>query len=189
MELLDVDMAQQNRFSTDANCPVTVAHISKIVSPPMQTALSLMEQRVQKECMAGHLPTCLKGLDEALGGGIPFGVLIELFKKDDRNWVKEFPRNIPCGRNGKGEDADGKSRVSNEDQPLSFRTTTAKSVYLWIVKPQTVAKSNEMFLPGRTVFIFNMEGGFSSDILHRSKADCPVPEEIVTVSADGSVLD
>ena len=28
--------------------------------------------------MVGHLPTCLKGLDEALGDGILFGVLIEL---------------------------------------------------------------------------------------------------------------
>lgn len=37
-----------------------------------------MEQRVQNEYMAGHLPTRLKGLDEALGGGIPFGVLTEL---------------------------------------------------------------------------------------------------------------
>lgn len=91
-----------------------------------------------------------------------------------------------------GDDADGKSRVSNEDQPLSFRTATAKSVYQWIVKPQTVVKSNEMFLPGRMAFIFSMEGGFSSDIpttLHRSKADCPVPEEMVTVGVDGSVLD
>ncbi|RVW83898.1 Retrovirus-related Pol polyprotein from transposon RE1 [Vitis vinifera] len=44
----------------------------------MQTTLSLMEQRVQNECMVGHLPTCLKGLDETLGGGIPFGVLTEL---------------------------------------------------------------------------------------------------------------
>ncbi|KAK6915837.1 Protein RED, C-terminal [Dillenia turbinata] len=89
-------------------------------------------------------------------------------------------------------DADGKSRASNEDQPLSFRTATAKMVYQWMVKPQTVIKSNEMFLPGRMAFIFNMEGGFSNDIpttLHRSKADCPVPEEIVTVSVDGSVLD
>uniref|UniRef100_A0A2N9HKE5 RED-like N-terminal domain-containing protein n=1 Tax=Fagus sylvatica TaxID=28930 RepID=A0A2N9HKE5_FAGSY len=37
-----------------------------------------------------------------------------------------------------------------------------------------------------------MEGGYSNDIpttLHRSKADCPVPEEMVTVSVDGSVLD
>ncbi|CAL5375647.1 unnamed protein product [Camellia sinensis] len=92
------------------------------------------------------------------------------------------------------DDADGKSRPTMEDQPLSFRTATAKSVYQSIVKPQTVIKSNEMFLPGRMAFIFNMvgEGGFSHDIpttLHRSKADCPVPEEMVTVSVDGSVLD
>ncbi|KAA8537341.1 hypothetical protein F0562_026972 [Nyssa sinensis] len=91
-----------------------------------------------------------------------------------------------------GDDADGKLRASKEDQPVSFRSATAKSVYQWIVKPQTVIKSNEMFLPGRMAFIFNMEGGYSHDIpttLHRSKADCPVPEEMVTVSVDGSVLD
>ncbi|RVW56786.1 DNA repair protein RAD51-like 2 [Vitis vinifera] len=142
MELLDVGMARVTS---------AVAHISEIVSPPTQTALSLMEQRVQNEYMAGHLPTRLKGLDEALGGGIPFGVLTELVGppgigktqfclklsllaslpasyggldgrviyidaeskfsskrylllviQDDRNWIKEFPRNIPCGRNGKG---------------------------------------------------------------------------------------
>ena len=72
---------------------------------------------------------------------------------------------------------------------MSFCTAIAKSVYLWIVKPQIVVKSNEMFLPGRMEFIFNMEGGFSSDILHRSKADYPVPEKMVTISVDGSVLD
>lgn len=33
---------------------------------------------MQKEDHAGHLPTGLKGLDEALCGGIPFGVLTEL---------------------------------------------------------------------------------------------------------------
>ncbi|GMY18613.1 suppressor of mec-8 and unc-52 protein homolog 2-like [Fagus crenata] len=75
---------------------------------------------------------------------------------------------------------------------MSFRTQIAKSVYKWTVKPQTINKSNDMFLPGRMAFIFNMEGGYSNDIpttLHRSKADCPVPEEMVTVSVDGSVLD
>ncbi|KAG2717781.1 hypothetical protein I3760_03G192000 [Carya illinoinensis] len=90
------------------------------------------------------------------------------------------------------DDVDGRSRASKEDQQLSFRTATAKSVYKWMVKPQTIVKSNEMFLPGRMAFIFNMEGGYSHDIpttLHRSKADCPVPEEMVTVSVDGSVLD
>ncbi|KAJ6853085.1 suppressor of mec-8 and unc-52 protein-like protein 2 [Iris pallida] len=49
-----------------------------------------------------------------------------------------------------------------------------------------------MFLPGRMSFMFNMEDNFSHDIptvLHRSKADCPVPEEMVTVGVDGSVLE
>nr|CAB3459342.1 unnamed protein product [Digitaria exilis] len=57
---------------------------------------------------------------------------------------------------------DAKSRATKEDQAVSFRTATAK------------------------------EEGLTNDIpttLHRSKADCPVPEEMVTVSVDGSVLD
>lgn len=50
----------------------------KVLSSCSFQALSLMEQRVQNEHLAGHLPTRLKGLDEALCGGIPFGVLTEL---------------------------------------------------------------------------------------------------------------
>ncbi|XP_042437663.1 suppressor of mec-8 and unc-52 protein homolog 2-like [Zingiber officinale] len=87
---------------------------------------------------------------------------------------------------------DEKSRTSKEDQPLVFRTATAKSVYQWIVKPQTNMKANEMFLPGRMAFIYNMEEGLSHDIpttLHRSRADCPVPEEMVNVSLDSSILE
>ncbi|CAM8960954.1 unnamed protein product [Rhodiola kirilowii] len=90
------------------------------------------------------------------------------------------------------DDAEARARVAKEEQKLSFRTELAKSVYKWTVKPQTTMKQNEMFLPGRMAFIFNMEGGYSQDIpttVHRSKADCPVPEEMVTVSVDGSVLD
>ncbi|XP_039015248.1 DNA repair protein RAD51 homolog 2 isoform X4 [Hibiscus syriacus] len=37
-----------------------------------------MEQRFQNEHLRGHFPTGLKGLDAALCGGIPFGVLTEL---------------------------------------------------------------------------------------------------------------
>ncbi|CAO2143246.1 unnamed protein product [Urochloa humidicola] len=87
---------------------------------------------------------------------------------------------------------DTKSRAAKEDQAVSFRTATAKSVYQWIIKPQSIIKENELFLPGRMSFIYNMEEGLTNDIpttLHRSKADCPVPEEMVTVSVDGSVLD
>ncbi|KAL2941780.1 Suppressor of mec-8 and unc-52 protein-like protein 2 [Bienertia sinuspersici] len=90
------------------------------------------------------------------------------------------------------EDTEGKPRAAKDDQPVSFRTATAKSVYQWMVKPQSVVKTNEMFLPGRMAFIFDMENVYSHDIpttLHRSKADCPVPEEMVTVNVDGSVLD
>ncbi|XP_037495171.1 DNA repair protein RAD51 homolog 2 isoform X2 [Jatropha curcas] len=69
MELLDVALADVKS---------AVAHISAIVSPPYQTALYLMEQRLQHEQFAGHLPTRLNGLDDTLCGGIPFGVLTEL---------------------------------------------------------------------------------------------------------------
>ncbi|RHN75871.1 putative ATP diphosphatase [Medicago truncatula] len=69
MELLDVGMSEVTS---------AMAHISELVCPPCQTALLLMEQRVRNESLAGHLPTQLKGLDEALCGGIPFGVVTEL---------------------------------------------------------------------------------------------------------------
>ncbi|KAK1288739.1 hypothetical protein QJS10_CPB19g01968 [Acorus calamus] len=56
------------------------------------------------------------------------------------------------------EDEDGgRARAPKEDQPLSFRTTAAKSVYQWIIKPQSTTKANEMFLPGRMAFVFNIE--------------------------------
>lgn len=69
MEYLDVGLAEVTS---------AVARISEIACPPYQTALSLLEQRIQNEYSAGHLPTRLKGLDAALCGGIPFGVLTEL---------------------------------------------------------------------------------------------------------------
>ncbi|CAD5164948.1 unnamed protein product [Musa acuminata subsp. malaccensis] len=52
-----------------------VARISEIACPPCRTALSLLEDRARSAC---HLPTCLRGLDDALCGGIPFGALTEL---------------------------------------------------------------------------------------------------------------
>ncbi|KAF5937478.1 hypothetical protein HYC85_024984 [Camellia sinensis] len=69
MELLDVGFAEVT---------TAVAQVSEIASPPYQTALSLLEQCIQNEYLSGHLPTRLKGLDEVLCGGIPFGVLTEL---------------------------------------------------------------------------------------------------------------
>ncbi|CAK9170196.1 unnamed protein product [Ilex paraguariensis] len=69
MELLDVGLAEVT---------FAVAHISQVACPRHQTALSLLEHRSQNEHLAGHLPTLLKGLDAALCGGIPFGVLTEL---------------------------------------------------------------------------------------------------------------
>eukprot|EP01018_Ginkgo_biloba_P012246 Gb_08082 [translate_table: standard] len=90
------------------------------------------------------------------------------------------------------DSVDGKSRTRKEDQTLTFRTATSKLIYRWIVKPQSINKPNEMFLPGRTVFVYDMDDEFSHDIpttVHRSKADCPAPQETVTVGVDGSVLE
>ncbi|KAI3849139.1 hypothetical protein MKW92_018275 [Papaver armeniacum] len=44
----------------------------------------------------------------------------------------------------------------SEEHAVTCRSATAKSVSQWIVKPQTTVKLNEMFLPGRMSFIFNM---------------------------------
>ncbi|KAI0497447.1 hypothetical protein KFK09_020674 [Dendrobium nobile] len=55
-----------------------VARISEVACPPYQTALSLLEERLMNDTSGSRLPTSLTGLDDALGGGIPFGVLTEL---------------------------------------------------------------------------------------------------------------
>nr|CBX24443.1 hypothetical_protein [Oryza glaberrima] len=85
-----------------------------------------------------------------------------------------------------------RSEIEKKPDAEDGKDTQTRSVYKWIIKPQSIIKSNEMFLPGRMAFIYNMEDGLTNDIpttLHRSKADCAVPEEMVTVSVDGSVLD
>ncbi|XWS26531.1 hypothetical protein CRYUN_Cryun26dG0039500 [Craigia yunnanensis] len=171
------DRAKERREDQNPDYEPTELGSFHAVAPPGNVDLLLADAQkisIEKSKYLGgdvehtHL---VKGLDYALLNK----VRSEIDKKPDA-----------------GEDADGKSRKSKEDQQLSFRTATAKSVYQWIVKPQTVMKTNEMFLPGRMAFIYNMEGGYFNDIpttLHRSKADCPVPDEMVTVSVDGSVLD
>lgn len=87
---------------------------------------------------------------------------------------------------------DAKRRSQKEENSMVFRTASAKLIYQWIVKPQNLNKVNEMFLPGRTAFVYDLDEEFSHDIpttLHRSKADCPVPQEMVTVGVDGTVLE
>ncbi|KAK8456608.1 hypothetical protein SEVIR_3G045700v4 [Setaria viridis] len=64
----------------DAGLPTTraaVAHVSEAACPPCQTALALLEERVRLGG-GGRLATTLRGLDEALGGGIPMGKLTEV---------------------------------------------------------------------------------------------------------------
>lgn len=171
------DRAKERREDQNPDYEPTELGSFHAVAPPgtvdLQTAADAHKLSIEKSKYLGgdvehtHL---VKGLDYALLNKIRSEI-----KKPDA-----------------GEEADGKSRASKEDQKVAFRTATAKSVYQWIVKPQTIMKTNEMFLPGRMTFIYNMEGGYTNDIpttLHRSKADCPVPEEMVTVSVDGSVLD
>ncbi|KAL9234932.1 hypothetical protein vseg_009744 [Gypsophila vaccaria] len=123
-----------------------------------------------------------------LGGDVEHTHLVKGLDYALLNKVRSEMDKKPGGE----DDNDGKPRAAKDDKPVTFRTATAKSVYQWMIKPQTVIKTNELFLPGRMTFIFDMENVYSHDIptvLHRSKADCPVPEEMVTVNVDGSVLD
>ncbi|CAH2060255.1 unnamed protein product [Thlaspi arvense] len=69
MELLDIGMKETKS---------AVKLISEASSPPCLSALSLLQRKAENEHLSGHLPTHLKGLDSALCGGIPFGVLTEL---------------------------------------------------------------------------------------------------------------
>ncbi|KAH7863611.1 hypothetical protein Vadar_019872 [Vaccinium darrowii] len=69
MEVLDVGLAEVKS---------AVAQVSEIACPAYQTVSILLEQQIKNEYYSGHLPTHLKGLDEVLCGGIPFGVLTEL---------------------------------------------------------------------------------------------------------------
>ncbi|XP_022146265.1 DNA repair protein RAD51 homolog 2 isoform X2 [Momordica charantia] len=67
-----------NKLISQMGLPRSIANIFAARNITTAKVLSLMEQRLQNEHLAGHLSTCLKGLDEALFGGIPFGVLTEL---------------------------------------------------------------------------------------------------------------
>ncbi|CAI5473859.1 unnamed protein product [Closterium sp. Yama58-4] len=83
-----------------------------------------------------------------------------------------------------------KGRKAQEKVP-TFRSALARSVFEQIVRP-VPAKPNEFFLPGRTSFVFDMDDEFRSEIpttVHRSKADCPPPQDLVSASQDAPVLD
>lgn len=170
------DRAKERREDQNPDYEPTELGSFHAVAPPGSVALRIADAHKisieNSKYLGGDIEHThlVKGLDYAL----LHKVRSEMDKKDD------------------DEDGnDGNSRVPKEDQPVTFRTAIAKSVYQWIVKPQTTIKANEMFLPGRMAFIYNMEDNFHDipTTLQRSKADCPVPEEMVTVSVDSSVLE
>ncbi|XP_020552214.1 DNA repair protein RAD51 homolog 2 isoform X2 [Sesamum indicum] len=67
-----------NKLISEMGLPRSMANVFIARNIVTAKALSLLEQRNQNEYLAGHLPTRLKGLDAALFGGIPFGVVTEL---------------------------------------------------------------------------------------------------------------
>ncbi|KAJ7285486.1 hypothetical protein O6H91_Y330500 [Diphasiastrum complanatum] len=69
MELLDVPLDV---------VLLAISCISKKSCPPCHTILSVLKERMKNEPQLGHLPTLLGPLDQALCGGIPFGVITEL---------------------------------------------------------------------------------------------------------------
>eukprot|EP00897_Mesotaenium_endlicherianum_P005466 jgi/Mesen1/4948/ME000247S04235 len=80
-----------------------------------------------------------------------------------------------------------------QDRAIVFRSASAKVVYQHLVRPHlSHSKVNEMFLPGRTQFVYDMDEDFRSEIpttVHRSKSDCPAPPDTVAVAVDAPVLD
>lgn len=59
---------------------------------------------------------------------------------------------------------------------MVFKTALARGVYAALFEPERV-NAAEQFLPGRTAFVYELEGGAAgADIpttLRRSRADCP----------------
>ncbi|CAI5954777.1 unnamed protein product [Closterium sp. NIES-65] len=83
-----------------------------------------------------------------------------------------------------------KGRKAQEKVP-TFRSALARSVFEQIVRP-VPPKPNEFFLPGRTSFVFDMDDEFRNEIpttVHRSKADCPAPQDLISAAQDAPVLD
>ncbi|EFJ13428.1 hypothetical protein SELMODRAFT_122486 [Selaginella moellendorffii] len=99
-------------------------------------------------------------------------------------------------------------KPEDEDEPIKFNTPVARVrglcvvfsfeskvfsqvIYKWLVKPPTLSKTSDMFLPGRMAYAFDMEemSHHIPTTVYRSKDDCPTPEEFVTVGVDVAVLD
>ncbi|CAK9864298.1 unnamed protein product [Sphagnum jensenii] len=175
------DRAKERREDVNPDYDATTAELGSLhaVAPPGTVDLRIADAHrisIENSKFLGgdvehtHL---VKGLDYALLHKI-------------RSEIDKRPEDDELVENAKH------SQQRKEDKTMAFRTASAKMVFQWIVKPQTVNKVNEMFLPGRTAFVFDMDEEFAHDIpttVHRSKADCPPPQETVTVGVDGTVLE
>ncbi|CAI5477698.1 unnamed protein product, partial [Closterium sp. Yama58-4] len=146
-----------------------------------------------------------------LGGDVEHTHLVKGLDYALLNKVRSEMKGRPGERGGEGEKEEGgeeeeeegggggaaaaaagkaKSRKAQEKVP-TFRSALARSVFEQIVRP-VPPKPNEFFLPGRTSFVFDMDDEFRSEIpttVHRSKADCPPPQDLVSASQDAPVLD
>eukprot|EP00850_Spirogloea_muscicola_P020022 SM000205S06229 [mRNA] locus=s205:146071:150099:- [translate_table: standard] len=92
----------------------------------------------------------------------------------------------------KDDSEEDRAREAKEDKAMKFHSCTAQAVYQFLLRPHLLNKVNEMFLPGRTAYLFDMDDDFAHELpttVHRSKADCPAPEEAIAASVDGAVLD
>ena len=71
-------------------------------------------------------------------------------------------------------------------QVVKFKGAAGRAVFN-VVFARTKAQANDLFLPGRTAFVFDLENAYSPDIpttLRRSKADCPEVLHSATNSPD-----
>ncbi|GBG86270.1 hypothetical protein CBR_g41264 [Chara braunii] len=126
-----------------------------------------------------------------LGGDVEHTHLV---KGLDYALLQKVRSELERKRDGEDEDFGDKKKKErlSEEKSMTFRTALGKSVYKWIIKPNHNSKPNEMFLLGRTAFLFDMDEEFAHEIpttVHRSKADCPPPQETLVAGVDRMVLD
>merc|ERR1712141_735907 len=89
------------------------------------------------------------------------------------------------------ESEKSKDKKEPQKDDVEFRTSFGKKIY-GAVFSSHVPEKNELFVPGRMAYIFDVEDEFAeSDIpttVIRSKADCPVLENQSTVTTNDIVI-